>query len=505
VTGWRTMFKKVLIANRGEIAVRIIRTCREMGIETVALYSEADKGALHVIEADKAIPLGGSEPSESYLNSGKILEAARSSGAEAIHPGYGFLAENAQFAGLCEKSGVVFIGPPSSVVRDLGSKTTARRIMEKAGVPVIPGMLEATTDPGRLCREAERIGYPVLIKAAAGGGGKGMRIVPLPGQDPGRGMEEACLSAVSEAEKAFGDGSLYLEKCLESPRHIEFQILADHHGHVVHLFERECSIQRRYQKIIEETPSPALTPALREAMGEAAVAAARASGYTNAGTVEFLLDSRGQFYFLEVNTRLQVEHPVTEMTTGIDLVRQQLEIACGRPLPFGQGDLAQRGHAMECRIYAEDPEAGFFPSPGPILLLREPAGPWVRTDSGIHEGFEVPVEYDPILSKLIVLAEGREAARRRMIRALESYVVLGIKTTIPFLVDIFRSSSFAEGRTHTDFIERHFANWSQDLSSADLARIAYVLEECTPGKRQPKGAKAGRLPTPWETLGEFRV
>ena len=494
------MFKKILIANRGEIAVRIMRTCREMGIETVAVYSEADSAAAHVLEADEAVLLGESEPLKSYLNIDRILDAAEKTNAGAIHPGYGFLAENPDFTARCEKSGITFIGPPSRVIRDLGNKTVARTIMEKAGVPVIPGMLTATTDTAPLCEEADRMGYPVLVKAASGGGGKGMRVVS--GSEE---MEEACLSATSEAEKAFGDGSLYLEKCLESPRHVEFQILADQQGNAVHLFERECSIQRRHQKIIEETPSPAMTASLRKAMGDAAVSAALASGYVNAGTVEFLLDRSGRFYFLEVNTRLQVEHPITEMTTGIDLVRHQLEIATGNPLTLKQEDIVRRGHDIECRIYAEDPEANFFPSPGLIVVHREPSGPGIRNDCGVYEGFEVPMEYDPILSKLVVTAGTREAARMRMIRALESYVILGIRTTMPFLIDVLKSPEFAKGDTYTDFIERHFENWSQNMEDADLARIAYVVDELTSSGKPSAAVKETGWPTPWETLGEWRM
>ena len=494
------MFKKVLIANRGEIAVRIMRTCREMGIHSVAVYSEADRAAAHVLEADEAIFIGQSDPSQSYLNIDKLMTAAKQSGVEAIHPGYGFLAENPDFAEACEASGMTFIGPTAKVIRDLGNKTLARRTMQSAGVPVIPGMLEATTDPDALNREAERIGYPVLVKAVAGGGGKGMRII----SDPG-GMKEGCLSAMSEARTAFGDGSLYLEKCLDVPRHVEFQILADHRGHVVHLFERECSIQRRHQKIVEETPSPALTPSLREAMGRAAISAAKASGYVNAGTVEFLLDPSGSYYFLEVNTRLQVEHPITEMTTGFDLVRQQLEIAAGNPLKIKQEDILPRGHAIECRIYAEDPEAQFFPSPGLVLVHHEPSGPGIRNDCGIYAGFEVPVEYDPILSKLVVAAVNREAARTRMIRALEEYVILGIRTTIPFLIDIFKSQAFAEGKTHTDFIERYFQDWHPNMDHEDLARIAYVVDELAFSTKRTGRVKARGWPTPWETLGNWRL
>ena len=494
------MFKKVLIANRGEIAVRIIRTCREMGIQTVAVYSEADAAAAHVLEADETVFLGNSEPSKSYLNMEGVMAAAQSTGAEAIHPGYGFLAENPDFAQRCEESEITFIGPPSRVIQELGNKTLARRIMKSAGVPVIPGMMEATTDPTTLCHEAEQIGYPVLVKAVAGGGGKGMRTVPN-----SDAMEEACLSAKSEAQKAFGDGSLYLEKLLEKPRHIEFQILADRHGNVVHLFERECSIQRRHQKIIEETPSPAMTPTLRSAMEKAAVSAAKASGYVNAGTIEFLMDHTGKFYFLEVNTRLQVEHPITEMTTGIDIVRQQLEIADGKALTFTQEDITQKGHAVECRIYAEDPEASFYPSPGLVLFHREPSGPGIRNDCGIYGGFEVPVEYDPILSKLIVASDTREGARRRMIRALENYVILGIRTTIPFLIDVLRSPEFVKGNTYTGFIDQHFQGWRQSIEESDLARIAYVVEEASSSLKSSTKGKEKGWPSPWETLGDWRI
>jgi acetyl-CoA carboxylase biotin carboxylase subunit len=471
-----------------------------MGVLTVSVYSEADALALHVLEADESVFLGESEPSESYLNIEKLLAAAKRTGAEAVHPGYGFLAENPDFAEACEASGLTFIGPPSQVIRDLGSKTVARRIMTSAGVPVIPGMLEATTDIESLFKEADRIGYPVLVKAVAGGGGKGMRIVS--GQDE---FKEACLSAMSEAEKAFGNGTLYLEKRLESPRHVEFQILADHQGHVVHLYERECSIQRRHQKIIEETPSPALNPSLREAMGRAAVSAAKASGYVNAGTVEFLLDSSGQFYFLEVNTRLQVEHPITEMTTGFDLVRQQMEIAAGSPLNFNQEDIVPRGHALECRIYAEDPENRFFPSPGIVFLHREPTGPGIRNDCGIYEGFRIPVEYDPIISKLVAAAGNREAAVRRMIRALEHYAVAGVRTTIPFLIDVLKSPEFVRGRTHTDFIDRHFGEWTQNREDADLARMAYVVDDLSSPRKTAAGAKVAGIPTPWQTLGGWSL
>lgn len=494
------MFKKILIANRGEIAVRIIRTCREMGLATVAVYSEADATAAHVLEAHEACLLGEATPSMSYLNMGRILDAALKSGAEAIHPGYGFLAENADFAEKCREAGIAFVGPPPQVMRDLGDKVMARQIMEKAGVPIIPGMTEGTVDPDFLQREADILGYPVIIKAVAGGGGKGMRVV----SDRETLMQEA-VSARSEAEKAFGNGALYLEKCLVCPRHIEVQILADQNGNVVHLFERECSIQRRHQKIVEETPSPIMTPEMLEDICGAAVSAGRAAGYVNAGTVEFLLDRDGRFYFLEVNTRLQVEHPVTEMVTGVDFVRLQVEIAAGNPLPFHQGEITRKGHAIECRIYAEDPEFGFFPSPGPILIHREPSGPGIRNDCGVYQGFEVPVEYDPILSKLIVWAEDREKARRRMIRALESYAILGIHTTIPFLIDLLGSEKFKNGETHTGFIDESFSKWTMGTENADLARIAYVMDEMSQTGKDRNASKSAGMPTPWETLGEWRL
>ncbi len=494
------MFEKILIANRGEIAVRIIATCREMGIATVAVHSEADRDALYVLEADQAVSLGASEPSECYLNMDKIIAAARQTGAQAVHPGYGFLAENAHFAQRCEQEGLVFIGPPAKAIRDLGDKTVARRTMADSGVPVIPGMMKPEEDVNKLALEADRIGYPVLIKAAAGGGGKGMRVVRTPAEFP-----EACSSAAREARSAFGNADIYLEKYISKPRHVEFQILSDSHGNTVHLLERECSIQRRHQKIIEETPSPALTPELRGRMGKAAVTAARASGYVNAGTVEFLLDPDGSFYFLEVNTRLQVEHPITEMITGIDLVRQQIEIAAGNALTISQPDIVGRGHAIECRIYAEDPLSAFLPSAGKIHFVREPRGPGIRNDSGIYSGYTVPVEYDPILSKLIVHAQDRTHCIQRMIRALKDYVILGVLTPIPFLVDILASDAFRRGETYTDFIETHFGEWLPDIKGTDLVALAYVVDELANLKRRPSTAKSGaEESSPWQTLGNFR-
>ena len=495
------MFKKVLIANRGEIARRVLFTCREMGIATVAVYSDVDKKAIHVLEADQAVCLGKAEPAESYLNMDKIIQAARQTNAEAIHPGYGFLAENADFAERCRKEGLVFIGPPANVIRNLGDKITARNIMIKGNVPVIPGMMQTEPDPKELARIAEEIGYPVMIKASAGGGGKGIRTVYTPEE-----LQESCAAASREAMVAFGDGTIYLEKFFPRAKHIEFQILVDAQGHAVHVLERECSVQRRHQKIIEETPSPALTPELRAEMGKAAVAAALASGYVNAGTVEFLLDTQKNFYFLEVNTRLQVEHPITEMITHIDLVRQQLEIAAGNPLLISQEDIVSRGHAIECRVYAEDPQNDFFPSPGKIVFMKEPTGPGVRNDCGVYSGFEVPLNYDPILSKLIVHAENREICIRRMILSLKNYILLGIKTSIPFLIDVLESEPFQRGDIFTNFIETHLSEWEPELKNVDMARIAFIVDEMNANRRKkiPVSTENERS-SPFQTLGNWRL
>jgi acetyl-CoA carboxylase biotin carboxylase subunit len=495
------MFNKILIANRGEIALRIIRTCHEMGIAAAAVYSDADRKSLHVMEADHAVHIGPSAPSESYLNMDRIIGVAKDAGADAIHPGYGFLAENAEFARRCAQEKIVFIGPCPRAIHDLGDKTVARSIMTQIGVPVIPGMLRPEPDPERMKKDADQMGYPVVVKAVAGGGGKGMRIVRSEAE-----MADACRQAKSEARAAFGDGAIYLEKYLDNPRHIEFQILADIQGNAIHLFERECSIQRRHQKIIEETPSTALTPALRHQMGQAAVAAARATGYVNAGTVEFLLDQDGRFYFLEVNTRLQVEHPVTEMVFGIDIVRRQIQIAAGLPLDLTQEDITGRGHAIECRIYGEDPENNFFPSPGKISFLKEPAGPGVRNDCGVYSGFEVPVEYDPILSKLIVCAQDRKQAIARMVNALSNYVVLGIKTPIPFLIDVLASQEFQEGKTHTGFIDAYFKGWRQSKEKIELAAIAYIIDEIA-NRNKPLIDSGSHFEndSPWQSLGHWRI
>jgi len=438
---------KVLVANRGEISVRVQRTCRELGLATVAVFSEPDRIALHVRTADEAYPLPGSSPRETYLDQGKILDIAKRAGADAIHPGYGFLSENAAFAAACRERGVVFIGPPPEAIELMGEKTQARARMERAGVPIVPGTPPLKSRE-ETAAEAARIGYPVLIKAAAGGGGKGMRRVEKP-----EDLAAATDACRRESSAAFGDDRIYLEKYLEEPHHIEFQVLADSHGRVVHLNERECSVQRRHQKIVEETPSPLMTDDLRRRMGAAAVKAAEACGYVNAGTVEFLVDAARRFYFLEMNTRLQVEHPVTEMVTGVDLVERQIRVAEGAALEAGMP--AARGAAIECRIYAEDPGCNFMPSPGTVRTLVVPGGPGVRDDSGIYEGFTIPMEYDPLLSKLVVWGEDRRRALARMVRALQEYRLTGVRTNIRYLERIVRHPDFVKGEYDTHFIARH--------------------------------------------------
>jgi len=495
------MFKKVLIANRGEIAVRIIRTCREMGIKTVAVYSDVDIAALHVRSADESVHLGPAEPSESYLNINKIIDAAKTTGASAIHPGYGFLAENASFAKACQDNDIVFIGPSPDVIKNLGDKIVARNIMKNSGVPVTPGTTVNSNDPEAWQKAAETIGYPVLIKAAAGGGGKGMRVVYRQEE-----LAHSCQTAASEARTAFGDSTIYMEKYLDKARHVEIQILCDSHDNAIHLMERECSVQRRHQKIIEETPSTALSDALRQKMGDAAITAAKASGYVNAGTVEFLLDDNGNFYFLEVNTRLQVEHPVTEMVTNLDLVRHQIEIAAGHPLTLTQNQIAARGHAIECRIYAEDPENNFFPSPGRIHFLKEPTGPGIRNDCGVYTHFDVPVEYDPILSKLIVFAETRELAIQRMIHALQRYAIMGVKTAVGFMLDVLSSAPFQAGETYTNFIDVHFKEWKPDLNDPKMACAAFLADILLPGSKESKEGKShSENMSLWQQLGSFRL
>ena len=481
------MFRKVLVANRGEIAVRVIRALRERGIHSVAVYSDVDRTALHVQMADEAVHIGPAPSAESYLCSDKIIDAALQQGAEAIHPGYGFLSENADFAQACQDAGLVFIGPTPQAIRSMGSKTTARKIAEAAGAPVVPGTSQALADPGEAKLIASQIGYPVMLKAAAGGGGKGMRRV-----DKESDLAAALRDATSEAERSFKSSEVYIEKLIERPRHIEIQILGDQHGNLVHLGERECSIQRRHQKVIEECPSPLVTsiPGMRERMGEAALKVARAANYTNAGTIEFLADDHGNFYFLEMNTRLQVEHPVTELVTGLDLVDWQLRIANGEKLTFTQQDVAWRGWALECRVYAEDPDTNFLPQPGRISQLAMPNGPGIRLDSGVYPGWTVPMEYDPLLAKLAVWGIDREAACRRMRRALKETSVIGIKTNIGFFQEILEDETFRAGSLHTGFIEEFMARRTPSGQDGPLQNIAALAAAWHQRKQQPPSTVA---------------
>jgi acetyl-CoA carboxylase, biotin carboxylase subunit len=495
------MFRKVLIANRGEIAIRVIRACRELGISPVAVYSEADRNALHVQMADEAYLIGPPPATESYLASERILDAALASSAEAIHPGYGFLAENAQFAKACEQHGLVFIGPPSAAIALMGDKTAARRVMQAAGVPIVPGIDHFLQDDEEARQVIAAMGYPVMVKAALGGGGRGMRLVH---QEPQ--LLEALRAARSEARSSFGDPAIYIEKYVTNPRHVEIQILAGADGHVIYLGERECSIQRRHQKVVEEAPSPLMTEDLRARMGEAAVRAAQAAHYRNAGTVEFLVDEDRNFYFLEMNTRLQVEHPVTEMVTGIDLVQAQLRIAAGASLGYGQKDIALRGAAIECRIYAEDPTYNFRPSPGKITLLQPPAGPWVRDERGVFAGGDVSPFYDPMISKLVVWGTSRQEAIARMRRALDEYVIGGIKTTIPFHRWLMDDEDFCAGRLDTGFIERRYhpqAALPEQLAQ-DMALVAAALDYRQIDKQAAamSGSQGGgERVSPWKLAG----
>ncbi|MGC2448666.1 MAG: acetyl-CoA carboxylase biotin carboxylase subunit [Candidatus Sulfotelmatobacter sp.] len=504
------MFKKILIANRGEIAVRVIRACHEMNIAAVAVYSDVDRASLHVRKADETYPLGPPAATESYLNINKILDVAARSGADAIHPGYGFLSENAKFAKACVEAGVKFIGPTAAAMDAMGSKTRARQAMERAGVPFVPGTSRGLASVEQAQEVAARIGYPIMLKAAAGGGGKGMRLVHAPAD-----LKSALEGARSEAERSFGDSEVYIEKAIINPRHIEMQILADEHGNTVYLGERECSIQRRHQKVIEEAPSPLVDPDMRRRMGEVAVRVAQAAGYTNAGTVEFLVDQQKNFYFLEMNTRLQVEHPVTELITGLDLVHLQIHIANGERLPFTQQDVTIRGHAIECRIYAEDPDNNYFPSPGKITLLLLPSGPGIRRDSGMYEGWTVPMDYDPLLAKLIGYGTDREQAISRLTRALNEYFVGGIKTNISLFRRILNHPDFRAAKLDTGFLDRLLQQKNEppdSQSDAEATEVAVIaagmfaaLGSAAAGANERSATDGPRVkvdpPSNWKAVG----
>ena len=492
------MLHKVLIANRGEIAVRVIRAARELGLATVAVYSECDRPALHVRMADEAFFLGPSPSAESYLNIDKILAIAQTSRVDAIHPGYGFLSENPEFARRCTSTGIGFVGPGTKAMEQMGDKIAARKTATAANVPVIPGTETSVKSVHEAAEFAIQSGLPVMVKAAAGGGGKGMRLVEQLDQ-----LAAAIRDARAEAQAAFGDSSVYLEKVIRQPRHIEFQILADRHGNVVHLGERECSIQRRHQKVMEESPSPFLTDTLRHQMGEAAVKIARACGYENAGTMEFLVDSQGNYYFLEMNARLQVEHPVTEMVTGIDLVKEQFRIASGEKLGIRQEDIRWTGHALECRVYAEDPDNNFFPSPGKITYLRVPSGPGVRDESGIYEGWTVPVFYDPLLSKLVTWGRNRAEAINRMQRALGEYQISGIKTNLSFFRSIIAHEKFSAGELATDFIDKHFLQTNGRPDSPALHEVAVLAAVIHASQGLTRPAAAVTQESAWKRDGRL--
>ena len=497
--------RKCLIANRGEIAVRIIRACRELGIQTVAVYSEIDAQAQHVLLADEAYLLGAAPPAESYLNAEKLIAIATTADCDSVHPGYGFLSENEDFAAAVVAAGLVWVGPGADAIRRMGVKTEARALMAQAGVPIVPGFQDEQASDGDYIAAAEQIGYPVMVKAAGGGGGKGIRIVREAAQ-----MAEALSGARREAQHAFGDPRLFLERYIEAGHHIEIQVLADHYGHVLHLFERECSSQRRHQKIIEESPSPLLDEATRQRIGTAAVAAARAVGYVNAGTVEFIVTADGEFYFLEMNTRLQVEHPVTELVTGLDLVKLQLRIAAGEPLPFTQADLSQRGHAIECRLYAEDPANNFLPSVGSLLHFIPPYGPGVRVDAGVVSGDEVSLYYDPMIAKIIVYEHDRQTAIARMQTALAQTVVLGVQTNLAFLQALLTYPDFQTGRVHTRTIDDHLADLLPSAAPLDdVVLIAAALGDYH--RKNHVGASFKSVPTdsdsfsPWSRADGFRI
>jgi acetyl-CoA carboxylase biotin carboxylase subunit len=495
------MFKKVLVANRGEIAVRVLRACRELGIPSVAVYSDVDRAALHVLRSDEAYSIGAAAAVESYLNIEKILEVARRCGVDAIHPGYGFLSENAKFAQACADAGIKFIGPRAGSMEMMGSKTRARQEMEKAGVPFVPGTSRGLESAQQAEEVAAKIGYPVMLKAAAGGGGKGMRLVASSSE-----LKSALEAAQGEAQRAFGDAEVYLEKAILNPGHIEMQVLADEHGNTVYLGERECSIQRRHQKVLEEAPSSLVDPDMRRRMGEVAVRVAEAAGYWNAGTIEFLVDEKKNFYFLEMNTRLQVEHPVTELITGLDLVQLQIRIAAGERLPFQQADVSIRGHAIECRIYAEDPDNNYFPSPGKITMLASPAGPGIRLDSGVYEGWTVPIDYDPLLAKLVGYGQDRVQATSRLVRALEELFVAGIKTNVGLFRRILADKDFQTGKIDTGYLERllRFAADGGRKDTVNVAAIAAavfaVLDSTAKTANNASGtAEAGAVASGWKS------
>jgi acetyl-CoA carboxylase biotin carboxylase subunit len=495
------MFKKILIANRGEIAVRVMRACHEMGIETVAIYSDVDREALHVRMADEAYHCGAPPARDSYLVAERVLQIARDCGADGIHPGYGFLAENGDFADACNAAGITFIGPSGDVMRSMGNKVTARQTMQKAGVPIVPGTTEALTDE-QASAYAMEIGLPVMVKASAGGGGKGMRLVREEKE-----LEQALARARSEAQASFGDDSLYVEKFVEQPRHIEIQLLADKHGTTVHLGERECSIQRRHQKVIEEAPGNGITPDLRERMGAAAVAAAEAVGYVGAGTCEFLVDANDDFYFLEMNTRVQVEHAITEAITGVDIVKAMIRACAGEPLGIAQADVQINGHAIEARIYAEDPDNGFVPSPGEIIVFRPPDGIGVRLDSGVYQGATVTVYYDPMVAKLVCWGATRNEAIERTKRALSEFVVKGIKTSIPFHQKVMRHPIFIEGRYDTGFIEEHMDGGEGGETrggeqDAEALRVAQIMAAIAAYRRDKERAAKASGTTDGGTRGD---
>jgi acetyl-CoA carboxylase biotin carboxylase subunit len=497
------MFKKILIANRGEIAVRIIEACWALGVKTVAVFSEEDRESLHVSLADEAICIGEAEVSKSYLNIDAIIHAAKKTGAEAIHPGYGFLSENYEFAQRCEAEQIAFVGPDSESIKLMGNKLAARAALDDF-VPMVPGFKCVDISTEQIVKQVNEIGYPVIVKAAAGGGGKGMKLV---------GSEDVLIESVDSARRealsAFGVEDVFIEKYLERPRHVEFQVVMDHHGNGRHLLERECSIQRRHQKLVEEAPSPAISLEKRREMGAVAVAIAKKVNYKNVGTVEFLLDEDGSFYFLEMNTRIQVEHPITEMVTGVDLVKWQIRIAAGETLDFPNKEIFPRGHSIECRIYAEDPEKNFLPSPGKISFLQNPSGSGIRNDQGVYSGSDISAFYDPIMSKLVVWGENREAARKKMIEALKEYIVLGVKTNIPYLKDVLSHEVFITGSTTTSFVGEHMNGWKQSvdrnlLKEALFAAAIYDFEHAT----NPKiPCTVAGIPSvdPWSQLGSVSI